>query len=629
MRRTAFIILGATAAVVALLLVGAAIAIKTLDPNRFVAPLAARVKAATGRELSVHGPIEYKLSLTPKVVLPDVAFENAPWSKTRQMLTAKRVEAQVALLPLLSRRFDVIEFILVEPVITLETDASGRGNWEFGPPATNTGASSSTASTSANPTAFGIGNFEIRQGTLTYRDGGSGKLTSASIERMSMRARDMSAPIAVDFRGTIDDVPVAVAGDLGPPSQWLAQQWPYSLALKGQVNGNDAKLSTKLAKAGAVVVTVNYRLGALGFLAHPALASRGAAGNYGLMDQQAALRWVQRNIGRFGGDAHNVTIAGESAGGLSVLAHVTSRSSKGLFQRAIVESGAFALEQEPLAKAEASGKEFATKVGCADQSAECLRNVPEQALVDNVDAASATIPGVVDGAVLKESIGTALRAGRFNNVTILNGSNHDEEALFTLGGRVVSRGYNVAYTSPVTADNYESNIASALRVSPAQAAAIAKGYPLSAYPTPDKAFGTLIGDATFACGVDQVNTATGSRVPTYGYEFNDDTAPFLFAPAGLLDVATHGSEMWYLFDLPNAPFPVALNAEQTALADSMRAAWVRFAATGNPSTPSAPWPSYAQQGKVLSLELPAAQVSTDFAARHHCASFAQNLDKVK
>ena len=251
MRRTAFIILGATAAVVALLLVGAAIAIKTLDPNRFVAPLAARVKAATGRELSVHGPIEYKLSLTPKVVLPDVAFENAPWSKTRQMLTAKRVEAQVALLPLLSRRFDVIEFILVEPVITLETDASGRGNWEFGPPATNTGASSSTASTSANPTAFGIGNFEIRQGTLTYRDGGSGKLTSASIERMSMRARDMSAPIAVDFRGTIDDVPVAVAGDLGPPSQWLAQQWPYSLALKGQVNGNDAKLSTKLAKAGA------------------------------------------------------------------------------------------------------------------------------------------------------------------------------------------------------------------------------------------------------------------------------------------------------------------------------------------------------------------------------------------
>ncbi|TCC24472.1 carboxylesterase/lipase family protein [Kribbella sindirgiensis] len=386
---------------------------------------------------------------------------------------------------------------------------------------------------------------------------------------------------------------------------------------------------TKLAKAGAVVVTVNYRLGALGFLAHPALASRGAAGNYGLMDQQAALRWVRRNIAQFGGDPHNVTIAGESAGGLSVLAHVTSRSSKGLFQRAIVESGAFALEQEPLAKAETSGREFATKVGCADQSAECLRNVPVQALVDNVDSASATIPGVVDGAVLKESIGTSLAAGRFNHVTILNGSNHDEEALFTLGGRVVSRGYNVSYTTPVTAANYETNIATALRISPTQAASIAADYPLSAYPTPDKAFGTLIGDATFACGAAQVNTWTARRVATYGYEFNDDTAPFLFAPPGLFSVATHGSEMWYLFDLPNAPFPVPLNAEQTALADSMRAAWVNFAKTGNPSTHAVSWPRYGHTGKVLSLELPAAQVSTDFAARHHCTTFAQNLDKVK
>jgi para-nitrobenzyl esterase len=388
---------------------------------------------------------------------------------------------------------------------------------------------------------------------------------------------------------------------------------------------------TKLAKAGAVVVTINYRLGALGFLAHPAFASGpgGAAGNYGLMDQQAALRWVQQNIGRFGGDPRNVTIAGESAGGLSVLAHVTSRSSKGLFQRAIVQSGAFALEQESLAQAKAFGKDFAVKVGCADQSAECLRRVPVQTLVDNISTATALIPGAVDGAVLKEPIGTALAAGRFNKIPILNGSNHDEEALFTLGGRVVSRGYNVAYTSPVTAENYESNIAAALRISPAQAAAIAAEYPLSAYSSPDKAFGTLIGDATFACGAQQVSTWTAHRVPTYGYEFNDDTAPFLFAPAGTLSVATHGSELWYLFDLPNAPFPAPLNAEQTALADAMRAAWVRFAATGSPSTHSTYWPSFGHRGKVVSLELPAPRVSADFAARHHCATFAQNLDKVK
>src|SRR4030095_10402670 len=95
------------------------------------------------------------------------------------------------------------------------------------------------------------------------------------------------------------------------------------------------------------VVTINYRLGALGFLAHPALASRpgGPSGNYGLMDQQAALRWVQRNIGEFGGNPDNVTIAGQSAGGLSVLAHLVSRGSRGLFDKAIVQSGTFALMQ--------------------------------------------------------------------------------------------------------------------------------------------------------------------------------------------------------------------------------------------------------------------------------------------
>ena len=91
----------------------------------------------------------------------------------------------------------------------------------------------------------------------------------------------------------------------------------------------------KLAADGVVAVTINYRLGALGFLAHPALAARpgGPAGNYGLMDQQAALRWVQDNIRRFGGDPHNVTIAGESAGGLSVLAHLVSTGSRGLFRQ--------------------------------------------------------------------------------------------------------------------------------------------------------------------------------------------------------------------------------------------------------------------------------------------------------
>ncbi len=102
---------------------------------------------------------------------------------------------------------------------------------------------------------------------------------------------------------------------------------------------------TKLAADGTVAVTINYRLGVLGFLAHPALASRpgGPSGNYGFMDQQAALRWVHDNIRRFGGDPNDVTIAGESAGGLSVLAQMVSPGARGLFQRAIIQSGSFAL----------------------------------------------------------------------------------------------------------------------------------------------------------------------------------------------------------------------------------------------------------------------------------------------
>jgi len=185
----------------------------------------------------------------------------------------------------------------------------------------------------------------------------------------------------------------------------------------------------KLAADGTVVVTINYRLGALGFLAHPALAARpgGPAGNYGLMDQQAALRWVQRNIAHFGGDPNHVTIAGQSAGGLSVLAQLVSAGARGLFQRAIVQSGAFALTQQPLAAAEAAGETFAKAVGCADQTAQCLRSVPVSDLVSNFGAG---IPGVVDGSVLTESIGTAIAHGQFARVPVLNGITHDEEMIF-------------------------------------------------------------------------------------------------------------------------------------------------------------------------------------------------------
>jgi len=385
---------------------------------------------------------------------------------------------------------------------------------------------------------------------------------------------------------------------------------------------------TKLAADGTVVVTINYRLGALGFLAHPALASRpgGPAGNYGLMDQQAALRWVQRNIAQFGGDPRNVTIAGQSAGGLSVLAQMVSPGARGLLQRAIVQSGTFALNQRPLATAEASGQTFATAVGCADQTAACLRSVPVSDLVSNFGT---EIPGVVDGSVLTQPIGTALARGQFARVPVINGITHDEELLFVAGlGITVSQGTNIPLAAPLDGSeaNYEADIAQALGVSDTRAAVIANEYSLSAYPNAVAAFSLLVSDASFACPALQVDRWTAARgVPTYAYQFNDDNAPLNILPPDKqhLGLSTHGTELPYLFDQPNAPFPVTgtLTPEQEALAASMRTDWARFARTGNPSSHALPWPSFIGT-RVLSLVPLQSQVTTDFATAHHCSFWA-------
>jgi para-nitrobenzyl esterase len=378
---------------------------------------------------------------------------------------------------------------------------------------------------------------------------------------------------------------------------------------------------TMLAAEGTVVVTINYRLGALGFLSHPALSSQpgGPSGNYGLMDQQAALGWVQRNIAAFGGDPHNVTIAGESAGGLSVLAHLVASDSQGLFQKAIVQSGAFALTQLSLADAEAFGQSVAASAGCADQTAECLRALPVDALVNNFPTAA--IPGVVDGDVLTGPIGTALAAGRFAQVPILNGVNHDEEEIFVSGlGVAVSGGTFVPLDPPEVSDeNYEHEIASTLGVSQARATAIAAEYPTDRYPSPAVALSALLGDANFACTALQVNEWTSALVPTFAYEFADDAAPPRLAP---IPVATHGSELPYLFDLPNAPLQDPLNADQQALAASMRAAWANFAASGDPSTADAPWPAFGDAGQGMLLVTPQPQLDADFSSRHHCPFWA-------
>jgi len=384
----------------------------------------------------------------------------------------------------------------------------------------------------------------------------------------------------------------------------------------------------KLAAEGIVVVTINYRLGALGFLAHPALASvpGGPSGNYGHMDQQAALRWVQHNIGRFGGDPHNVTIAGQSAGALSVLVHLVSDGSRGLFHKAIVQSGSFALKQQSLAEGEAFGQTFAADVdvGCSDQTAECLRKVPFATLVNKFPGAA--IPGIVDGKVLKESFGTALAGGRFARVPFLNGVVHDEQRVFVVylnltvtGGSYVP----IPDPHPITAESYEPVIAAVLGVSASRAASIAAEYPLGAYPSPAIAFSTLDNDASWACPALQMDQWLTKRVPTFAYEFNDDNAPARYFPTP--GVATHTSELPYIFDLPYAPFQDPFSPDSEALAASMRAAWASFAASGDPASASnVRWPSFggASQQRVLSLLAPGSSVIRDFASRHHCSFWA-------
>ena len=151
-------------------------------------------------------------------------------------------------------------------------------------------------------------------------------------------------------------------------------------------------------------------------------------------------------------------------------------------------------------------------------------------------------------------------------------------------------------------------------------AAIAAEYPLDAYPASVVALSTLVSDANFACPALQVDRWTSRRAPTFAYQFNDDTAPHRLAPPGALPaIATHSSELQYLFDLPNLPFPGTLNPDQQALAGSMRAAWANFAASGDPSSAAIPWPSFNDSAQVLSLESPQPQVDTSFATTHHCS----------
>ncbi|MCP2357226.1 para-nitrobenzyl esterase [Nonomuraea thailandensis] len=338
---------------------------------------------------------------------------------------------------------------------------------------------------------------------------------------------------------------------------------------------------------GVVVVTVNYRLGVLGWLAHPALepGERYQSGNYGLLDQQAALRWVRRNIAAFGGDPGNVTLFGESAGAADACAHLAAPAAAGLFHRAIAQSYSCAWPTRTEQQAETAGAALAGAVGCAD--AACLRALPARTLVEAYQEQDPYAVAGADG-VLPAQPRDAIASGRYNRMPVIHGNTLDEMRLFM----------SLQFPQPITVEQYEGFVRETY--GPAASAVLAR-YPAAGYPDLRIAIATLLtdsGSSLSTCGhLDALGLFARSGVPVYGYQFADRSAPPLIDVPGFEEGAYHASELEYLF--PGLVPGAELNAEQERLSDAMVSFWTSFAATGRPR--AAGWPRFRSPGDVLSL----------------------------
>ena len=348
---------------------------------------------------------------------------------------------------------------------------------------------------------------------------------------------------------------------------------------------------TELVKRGVVVVTVNYRLGALGWTAHPGLTAEATdhtSGNYGLLDQQAALRWVKRNIRNFGGDPSKVTIFGESAGGVSVYSHLASPASAGLFHKAIAQSGTYtmAAPQVTLGEAETKGKALATALGCAEDDVACMRAAPVASILAKQSKSPTGYAPNIDGTILTQPTIVALGTGQFNRVPLLQGHTHNEFRLF------VATLFELQGI-PVTAETYPAAISAVLNVNSGTANAIATYYyKLSEYPSPSHALAAIGTDSAFACSSRTLARALTQFTPVYVYEFADENAPQdVLPPVSFPYGSYHGSEVQYVLDSRDGA--AAFSADQTQLANHMKSYWTQFAKTGDPNGGAAPaWPAY-------------------------------------
>ena len=383
----------------------------------------------------------------------------------------------------------------------------------------------------------------------------------------------------------------------------------------------------RLVEQGVVVVTLNYRLGALGFLPHADLNNA----NFGLQDQQLALQWVQDNITEFDGDANNVTLFGESAGGHSVMSQLASPGAEGLFHKAIVQSGSYNGEQLPLFLGQllfANPTIAATDCASSPQLLDCLRSLSVEEILA---AQPGNILPVSGTDTLPLSINGALAAGEFNKVPVVMGSNLNEGSLFTL----------LALADDPTAlddvPNYIQAVNGLLAEDPTlDADTIAVDYltRFAAHPLPTwTAYNAIGTDWRFNCpNSTQWGLLQDQQVPTWGYWFADEDAPAIEGlPSPLPLGATHTAELQYLFDSKEALTANGATEEQLQLADHMAAYWTNFAKYGDDpaigpngtdgAAEAVEWPQLAADGQIIRLEAPnpAAVAKANFDATHNCA----------
>jgi para-nitrobenzyl esterase len=363
----------------------------------------------------------------------------------------------------------------------------------------------------------------------------------------------------------------------------------------GFVNGGSSPAvydGSRFAKRGVVFVSFNHRLGRFGFFAHPALSKenpKGPLGNYGYLDQIAALKWVQRNVAAFGGDAGNVTVFGESAGGGSVNTLMVSARARGLFHKAIVESGGGRaggiMTPRTLREAEAVGVAFAKSAGVTGEDAEglaALRKLPAPELVRGLNLMSMgqqrdTYAGpMIDGAVVTEEPEAAFRAGRQARVPYLIGANNREFGFMPLPPAAVDGMLGrfgkdkdlalAAYDPQQTGNKGEVGIGIAsdqAMVEPARLLA-------------------------------RLSSAAGQ--PTFVYRFSYVASSIRQQVAGAL----HATEIPFVFETVRAKYGEATTAEDEAIAAAMNAYWVAFARTGDPNGDGRPrWPAFSAKDDVL------------------------------